>query len=124
MENDQKGGFLMLVDLLYAYGGRIYVYLDNSDIAKQNLLVLLCQSDAEIGGGRVFAYAAFLVRHRNHFAIRHLGFSPLQRFSRLQCGGYVEKTKRTLAFYAGGRFTAGRGVTFSVERFPIHELFC
>ena len=35
MVNNQKGGFLMLRDLLSAYGGRIYVYLDNSDIAKQ-----------------------------------------------------------------------------------------
>lgn len=37
MVNNQKGGFLMLRDLLSAYGGRIYVYLDNSDIAKQFL---------------------------------------------------------------------------------------
>ena len=27
---------------------------------------------------------AFLVRHRNYFAIRHLGFLPLHRFSRLR----------------------------------------
>ena len=43
-------------------------------VDEQHPLVLPGKSDAEIGGGRGFAHAALLVRHRDHFAIRHMGF--------------------------------------------------
>ena len=59
-------------------------------VDQQDPLVLLCQSDAEIGGGRGFAHAAFLVCHCDHFAIRHMGF--LLCINLAACGetdGYV-----------------------------------
>ena len=40
--------------------------------------------DAEIGGGRGLAHATLLVRHRDHFAICHMGFPPPHKFSRLR----------------------------------------
>lgn len=43
-------------------------------INKQHPLVLMGKPDAEVSGGRSFAHAALLVRHRDHFAIRHMGF--------------------------------------------------
>ena len=43
-------------------------------VDEQHPLVLPGKSDAEIGGGRGLAHAALLVRHRDHFAIRHMGF--------------------------------------------------
>ena len=43
-------------------------------VNEQHSLVLPGKPDAEIGGGRGFAHAALLVRHRDHFAIRHMGF--------------------------------------------------
>lgn len=51
---------------------------------KQHPLVLPGKSDAEVGGGRGLAPAALLVRHRDHFAIRHMGFPPSHKFSRLR----------------------------------------
>ena len=48
------------------------------------------KSDAEVGGGRGLAPAALLVRHRDHFAIRHMGF--LLHMNLAACGaadGYV-----------------------------------
>ena len=43
-------------------------------VNEQHPLVLLGKPDAEVGGGRGFAYTTLLVRHRDHFAIRHMGF--------------------------------------------------
>ena len=43
-------------------------------VNEQHTLVLLGKPDAEVGGGRGFAHTALLVRHRDHFAIRHMGF--------------------------------------------------
>ena len=43
-------------------------------VNEQHSLVLLGKPDAEVGGGRSFAHAALLARHRDHFAIRHMGF--------------------------------------------------
>ena len=43
-------------------------------VNEQRSLVLPGKPDAEIGGGRGLAHAALLVRHRDHFAIRHMGF--------------------------------------------------
>ena len=43
-------------------------------INEQHPLVLPGKPDAEIGGGRGFAYTTLLIRHRDHFAIRHMGF--------------------------------------------------
>ena len=57
---------------------------------KQHPLVLPGKSDAEVGGGRALAHAALLVCHRDHFAIRHIGF--LLRINLAACGaadGYV-----------------------------------
>ena len=59
-------------------------------VDKQHPLVLLGKPDAEIGGGRGLAPAALLVRHRDHFAIRHMGF--LLHMNLAACGaadGYV-----------------------------------
>ena len=59
-------------------------------VDKQHPLVLPGKSDAEVGGGRGLAPAALLVRHRDHFAIRHMGF--LLHMNLAACGaadGYV-----------------------------------
>ena len=59
-------------------------------VDKQHPLVLPGKPDAEVGGGRGLAHAALLVRHRDHFAIRHMGF--LLRINLAACGaadGYV-----------------------------------
>ena len=59
-------------------------------VNEQHSLVLLGKPDAEIGGGRGLAHAALLVRHRDHFAIRHMGF--LLHINLAACGaadGYV-----------------------------------
>lgn len=59
-------------------------------VDKQHPLVLPGKSDAEVGGGRGLAPAALLVRHRDHFAIRHMGF--LLHINLAACGaadGYV-----------------------------------
>ena len=53
-------------------------------INEQHPLVLPGKPDAEIGGGRGFAYTTLLIRHRDHFAIRHMGFPPSHKFSRLR----------------------------------------
>ena len=53
-------------------------------VDKQHPLVLPGKPDAEIGGGRGFAHAILLVRHRDHFAIHHMGFPPSHKFSRLR----------------------------------------
>jgi len=53
-------------------------------VDQQNPFVFLRQPDTEICSRRGLAHAAFLVRHRDNFAIRHLGFPPLHRFSRLR----------------------------------------
>ena len=61
-------------------------------VNEQHPLVLLGKSDAEVSGSRGFTHAALLVRHRNHFAIRHMGF--LLCINLAVCGeadGYVEK---------------------------------
>ncbi len=53
-------------------------------VDKQHPLVLPGKPDAEVGGGRGFAHAALLVRHRDHFAIRHMVFPSSYEFSRLR----------------------------------------
>ena len=61
-------------------------------VNEQYPLVLLGKPDAEVGGGRGLAHAALLVRHRNHFAIRHMGF--LLCINLAACGeadGYVRE---------------------------------
>ena len=59
-------------------------------VDQQDPLVLLCQSDAEIGGGRGFTHASLLVRHRDHFAIRHMGFLLYIDLAACgEAGGYV-----------------------------------
>ena len=44
-------------------------------VNEQHSLVLLGKPDAKVGGGRGLAHAALLVRHRDHFAIRHMASS-------------------------------------------------
>ena len=59
-------------------------------VDKQHPLVLPGKSDAEFGGGHGLGPAALLVRHRDHFAIRHMGF--LLHMNLAACGaadGYV-----------------------------------
>ena len=68
-------------------------------VNEQHPLVLLGKPDAEIGGGRGLAHAALLVRHRDHFAIRHMGF--LLCINLAACGeadGYVRVWKKPSAF--------------------------
>ena len=43
-------------------------------VNEQHPLVLPGKTDAEVGGGRGLSHTALLVRHRDHFAIRHMGF--------------------------------------------------
>ena len=59
-------------------------------VDKQTPFVFLRKPDSEVGGCCGFTNAAFLVRHRDHFAIRHLGF--LLYIDLAACGeadGYV-----------------------------------
>ena len=59
-------------------------------VNEQHPLALLGKPDAEVGCGRGFAHAALLVRHCDHFAIRHMGF--LLCINLAACGeadGYV-----------------------------------
>ena len=59
-------------------------------VNEQHPLVLPGKPDAEIGGDRGFAYTTLLVRHRDYFAIRHMGF--LLHINLAACGeadGYV-----------------------------------
>ena len=59
-------------------------------INKQHPLVLMGKPDAEVSGGRSFAHAALLVRHRDHFAIRHMGFLLYIDLAACgEAGGYV-----------------------------------
>ena len=53
-------------------------------VNEQHPLVLLGKPDAEVGGGCALAHAALLVRHRDHFAIRHMVFPSSYKFSRLR----------------------------------------
>ena len=60
-------------------------------VNEQHPLALLGKPDAEVGCGRGFAHAALLVRHCDHFAIRHMGF--LLCINLAACGeadGYVQ----------------------------------
>ena len=58
--------------------------------SQQNKRVLLGKPDAEVGGSRGFAHAALLVRHRDHFAIRHMGFLLYIDLAACgEAGGYV-----------------------------------
>ena len=68
-------------------------------VNEQHPLVLLGKPDAEVGCGRGFAHAALLVRHCDHFAIRHMGF--LLCINLAACGeadGYVRGWKKPSAF--------------------------
>ena len=59
-------------------------------VNKQHPLVLPGKPDAEVGGGCGLAHATLLVRHRDYFAIRHMGF--LLHINLAACGeadGYV-----------------------------------
>ena len=59
-------------------------------VNEQHPLVLLGKPDAEVSGGRGFAHAALLVRHRDHFAIRHMGFLLCINLAACgEAGGYV-----------------------------------
>ena len=53
-------------------------------VDQQYPFVFQRQPDTEICGRRGLAHAYLLVRHCDNFAIRHLGFPPLHRFSRLR----------------------------------------
>ena len=44
-------------------------------VDQQDPFVFLCKPDSEVGGRCGFTHAAFLVRHRNYFAIRHFWVS-------------------------------------------------
>ena len=60
-------------------------------IDQQDPFVFLCKPDSEVSGGCGFTHAAFLVRHRNYFAIRYMGF--LLCINLAACGeadGYVK----------------------------------
>ena len=59
-------------------------------VNEQHPFVLLGKSDAEVSGGRGFTHAALLVRHRDHFAIRHMGFLLYIDLAACgEAGGYV-----------------------------------
>ena len=59
-------------------------------VNEQYPFVLLGKSDAEVSGGRGFTHAALLVRHRDHFAIRHMGFLLYIDLAACgEAGGYV-----------------------------------
>ena len=97
-------------------------------VNEQHSLVLPGKPDAEIGGGRGLAHAALLVRHRDHFAIRHMGFLlHINLAAWDEADGYVEKQNDRLllhrrSFY--GRTQENTRFTFLIERFSIPELFC
>ena len=68
-------------------------------IDQQDPFVFLCKPDSEVSGGCGFTHAAFLVRHRNYFAIRYMGF--LLCINLAACGeasGYVRVWKKPSAF--------------------------
>lgn len=95
----QRNGQLIRLRVTEGEGQRALCVCVN----EQYPLVLLGKPDAEVGGGRGLAHAALLVRHRNHFAIRHMGF--LLCINLAACGeadGYVRVWKKAICISANG----------------------
>ena len=97
-------------------------------VDKQHPLVLPASPMPRLAVVVVLPTPPLLIRHRDHFAIRHMGFLlHINLAAWDEADGYVEKQNDRLllhrrSFY--GRTQENTRFTFLIERFSIPELFC